>query len=135
MDWQVAGPRQTRDMPPLTILVLLGLAAGTLSGLFGIGAGVVITPALLWLTQVSQTQAQGMAYAVMVPMAILGTWRYHSQPGMSLDWGLALPLAAACLVGVWLGSHLAFAAEETVLRRAFGAYLLIAGGNLLLGSR
>jgi len=122
-------------MPALPILVLLGLAAGTLSGLFGIGAGVVITPALLWLTQATQTQAQGTAYAVMVPMAILGAWRYQSQPGMSLDWSLVLPLAAACLAGVWAGSHLAFLAEEGVLRRAFGAYLVLAGAHLLLAGR
>ena len=122
-------------MNSLAYLLPLGLLAGTLSGLFGIGAGVVITPALLWLTTCSQTQAQGTAYAVMVPMAILGAWRYQGQPGMSLDWSLLLPLGAACLAGVWLGSHLAFAAEETLLRRAFGAYLVLAGGHLLLGSR
>lgn len=122
-------------MPPLALLIPLGLAAGTLSGLFGIGAGVVITPALLWLTGVSQTQAQGTAYAVMVPMAILGAWRYQSQPGICLDWGLVLPLAAACLAGVWAGSHLAFLAEETTLRRAFGAYLVLAGAHLLLAGR
>lgn len=122
-------------MPPIVILILLGVAAGTLSGLFGIGAGVVITPALLWLTSMSQTQAQGTALAVMVPMALLGAWRYHSQPGMAIDWTAVAPLALACLGGVWLGSHLAFLAEETVLRRAFGAYLLLAGGHLLLSGR
>jgi uncharacterized membrane protein YfcA len=122
-------------MPPLLILALLGVVAGTLSGLFGIGAGVVVTPALLWLTSMSQTQAQGTALAVMVPMSLLGAWRYHSQPGTSVDWAAVAPLAAACLAGVWLGSHLAFLAEETTLRRAFGAYLVLAGGHLLLGSR
>ncbi len=122
-------------MPPILILVLLGVAAGTLSGLFGIGAGVVITPALLWLTSMSQTQAQGTALAVMVPTALLGAWRYHSQPGMAIEWTAVAPLALACLAGVWLGSPLAFLAEETVLRRAFGVYLLLAGGHLLLGSR
>lgn len=119
-----------------TLLLLgLGLVAGTLSGLFGIGAGVVITPALLWLCQSSQIGAQGMAYTVMVPMSILGAWRYHSQPGAEIDWRVAGLIASTCLAGVWLGSHLAFAAEEQLLRRAFGAYLLVVGGHLLLGSR
>jgi hypothetical protein len=122
-------------MPSLLILIVLGVAAGTLSGLFGIGAGVIVTPALLWLTPMSQTQAQGTALAVMVPMALLGAWRYHSQPGMSLDWAAVAPLALACLAGVWLGSHLAFLAEVTVLRKAFGAYLVLAGGHLLLTGR
>ncbi len=121
-------------MTPI-VLLLLGVVAGTLSGLFGIGAGVVITPALLWLTSMSQTQAQGTALAVMVPMALLGAWRYHSQPGMAIDWTAVAPLALACLAGVWLGSHLAFLAEETLLRRAFGAYLVLAGGQLLLSGR
>jgi uncharacterized protein len=122
-------------MTSLPLLLALGLAAGTLSGLFGIGAGVVITPALLWLTACSQTQAQGTAYAVMVPMAILGAWRYHAQPGITLDLALLLPLGAACLAGVWLGSHLAFVAEEALLRKAFGGYLVLAGAHLLLSPR
>lgn len=122
-------------MTQTLLLLALGLVAGTLSGLFGIGAGVVITPAMLWLCNVSQVGAQGMAYTVMVPMSVLGAWRYHSQPGASIDWRMAGLIASTCLAGVWLGSHLAFAAEEQVLRRAFGAYLLAVGGYLVLGTR
>ena len=119
-----------------TLLLLgLGLVAGTISGLFGIGAGVVITPALLWLCQLNQTSAQGVAYTVMVPMALLGAWRYHSQPSVEIDWRIAGLIASTCLAGVWLGSHLAFAAEEQTLRRAFGVYLLATGGYLLVGTR
>lgn len=119
-----------------TLLLLgLGLAAGTLSGLFGIGAGVVITPALLWLCHASQISAQGMAYTVMVPMSLLGAWRYHSHAGVAIDWRATGLIATTCLAGVWLGSHLAFAAEEQLLRRAFGAYLVLVGGQLLLGGR
>ncbi len=117
------------------LLLGLGLIAGTISGLFGIGAGVVITPALLWLCQLNQTSAQGVAYTVMVPMALLGAWRYHSQPGVEIDWRVAGLIASTCLAGVWLGSQLAFVAEEQVLRRAFGVYLVATGGYLLLGSR
>jgi len=119
-----------------TLLLLgLGLVAGTVSGLFGIGAGVVITPALLWLCNLSQTAAQGVAYTVMVPMALLGAWRYHQQPGIEIDWRIVGMVASTCLAGVWLGTHLAFAAEEQLLRRAFGAYLLTVGGYLLIGNR
>lgn len=119
-----------------TLLLLgLGLAAGTISGLFGIGAGVVVTPALLWLCNLSQTNAQGVAYTVMVPMSVLGAWRYHSQPGADIDWRIAGLIASTCLAGVWLGTHLAFAAEEQTLRRAFGVYLLAVGGHMVLGSR
>lgn len=122
-------------MPSLLILILLGVAAGTLSGLFGIGAGVVLTPALLWLTSMSQVQAQATALVVMIPMALMGAWRYHSQPEVTLAWQWVLPLALACLAGVWLGSHLAFLAEESLLRKAFGLYLLMAGGHLLFFNR
>lgn len=122
-------------MTQTLLLLTLGLVAGTVSGLFGIGAGVVVTPALVWLCNLGQTSAQGVAYTVMVPMALLGAWRYHNQPGVEIDWRITGLVASTCLAGVWLGSHLAFAAEEQALRRAFGAYLLIVGGHLLLGSR
>jgi len=122
-------------MTQTSLLLGLGLVAGTVSGLFGIGAGVVVTPALIWLCNLSQTSAQGVAYTVMVPMSLLGAWRYHSQPGVAIDWRIAGLIASTCLAGVWLGSHLAFAAEEQVLRRAFGLYLLAVGGHLLLGAR
>lgn len=119
-----------------TLLLLgLGLIAGTISGLFGIGAGVVITPALLWICNLGQTSAQGVAYTVMVPMALLGAWRYHQQPGIVIDWWIVGLVASTCLAGVWLGTHLAFVAEEQLLRRAFGAYLLAVGGHLLLSGR
>jgi len=122
-------------MTQVLLLLGLGLVAGTISGLFGIGAGVVITPALLWLCQLGQTSAQGVAYTVMVPMALLGAWRYHRQPGVEIDWRITGLIASTCLIGVWLGSHLAFSAEEQLLRRAFGLYLLGTGLYLLLGNR
>lgn len=117
------------------LLLVLGLVAGTISGLFGIGAGVVVTPALLWLCNLSQTSAQGVAYTVMVPMALLGAWRYHHQPGVTIDWRIAGLVASTCLAGVWLGTHLAFVAEEQLLRRGFGVYLLAVGAHLVWGAR
>jgi len=122
-------------MTQILLLLGLGLIAGTISGVFGIGAGVVVTPALLWICGMTQATAQGVAYTVMVPMAILGAWRYHNQPTLAMDWKVIGLIASTCLIGVWLGTHLAFIAEEHILRRAFGAYLLAMGAYLLLGSR
>ena len=85
-----------------SLIGILGLAAGTVSSLLGIGAGIIVVPMLSFLWDKTcdnpQKLAQGTALALMVPMALAGCMRYHfgGEPG---DWKLSVPIAAYAIVG------------------------------------
>ncbi|MFP3904567.1 MAG: TSUP family transporter [Armatimonadota bacterium] len=84
------------------IIALLGLVAGTVSSLLGIGAGVIIVPALsLWWDKIidsPQKVAQGTALALMVPMALSGALRYHFGADPE-NWRMAVPIALYSIIG------------------------------------
>jgi hypothetical protein len=82
-----------------SLLFLLGIIAGSLSGLIGIGGGVIIVPALIFLFGLSQHQAQGTTLALLVPpIGILGAWVYYKQGYVDLR------IAAVICIGFFLGS-------------------------------
>jgi hypothetical protein len=104
--------------------VLLGLFAGLLSGLIGIGGGVVIVPALIFLFGFSLHQAQGTTLALMVPpIGILAAWTYYRQG--YVDMGITAYICMGFLVGGYFGAKLATSLPETVLERIFGVALLL----------
>ncbi|QMU98616.1 TSUP family transporter [Microbacterium esteraromaticum] len=109
--------------PPLFPLILVGIAGGLLSGLFGIGGGTVIVPALaLWLSM-PQKLSTGTSMAAILPTAIVGAATYASQG--HVDWVAALCLAAGVVVGAQIGSHLLNRLPVVAVRWAFMAFLAI----------
>jgi uncharacterized membrane protein YfcA len=108
--------------------LLVGLAAGTAGSLFGIGGGVIMVPALLWLG-LPMVSAVAASLLVMVPTAALST-ALHSLAGRT-HWELALPLAAGILVGGQLGPALAVRLPQRTLRRLFALVLLYAAANMI----
>jgi uncharacterized membrane protein YfcA len=97
----------------VVIIVLVGLMAGMFSGLFGIGGGVVIVPALVFFLSLSQKTAQGTTLAMlMFPVVILGVYSYWKQGHVS--WSTAAWLAGGFVVGGWLGSQFALALPPAV---------------------
>lgn len=106
-------------------LVLLGIAAGILSGMLGVGSGIVLVPALLLLLFIPQKSAQGTALAVMIPMALLGFYRYYQNPGIKIDFMMVILITAGSLLGTLIGTEFAFRAPAHVLRKIFAVYLLI----------
>ncbi|GHD52702.1 sulfite exporter TauE/SafE family protein [Mycetocola manganoxydans] len=104
-------------------LVLIGLAAGFLSGLFGVGGGILIVPALMLLVSADQRMAAGTSLAAIVPMSIVGVISY--AVGGSVDWIAAALLAAGAIVGAQLGSHLLDRLPRRALRWAFIAFLVV----------
>ena len=85
--WSCAGPTQIRHRSgkldklfAMILLLLLGIIAGAISGLIGIGGGVIIVPALVYLFGLSQHQAQGTTLALLVPpIGLLAAWTYYRQ--------------------------------------------------------
>jgi len=106
------------------LYVLLGLFAGAVSGLVGIGGGVVIVPALVYLFGLSQHKAQGTTLALLVPpIGFLAAWTYYKKGYVDLR--IAGLVCLGFFVGGLLGAQLATRLSEPILRRVFGVVLLL----------
>jgi uncharacterized membrane protein YfcA len=104
-------------------LVLLGLVAGVLSGLIGIGGGTIIVPALVFLFGMSQHLAQGTTLALLVPpIGILAAWTYYGQGYVDLK--VAALICAGFFIGGLIGARFATSLSNVVLERIFGVALL-----------
>lgn len=101
---------------------LLGFAIGGVSGLIGIGGGVLITPALIYLFGFSQYEAQGTALALLVPpIGLLGAWTYYQRGYVDIK--VALLICAGFVLGGFFGSRFAVQLPELLLKRIFGVSL------------
>ncbi len=102
---------------------LLGLAAGTMSGLLGIGGAVVIIPALVFIFGFTQKMAQGTTLLLMIPpiglMAALGYYRAGD-----VDMKAGILIAVFFFFGGWLGGKLGLSLDEAILRKAFSVLLI-----------
>jgi uncharacterized membrane protein YfcA len=113
-------------------LLLIGLAGGTFGGMLGLGSGVVVVPALVLGLGFSQKVAQGTCLAMMVPMALMGAFRYYVNPELSISMGVIVVLAIGAVVGANLGSSLAAWMPTLMLKKVFGVTLLLVGAQMLL---
>jgi uncharacterized protein len=116
--------------PPRLRLVIVGLLAGLTAGLFGVGGGLVIVPALVAFCRRDQRQAVATSLLAIAPLAIAGVAGYalHGQ----IDVLLAAPLAVGAVVGAWLGAVLLRRLSLRVLRLVFAAATLAAAVRLLV---
>lgn len=105
-----------------TLLVVIGLAAGVLAGMFGIGGGVVIVPALVYAARMSLTTAIGTSLgALLLPVGALGAWSYYRNG--HLNWRASLWVALGLFLGAWLGARIAQSITDVSLRRTFAVLL------------
>lgn len=105
------------------LYLMLGLTAGTLSGLFGIGGGIILIPALVFLAGLSQHTAQGTTLAIMLlPIGLLAVIRYYHSGHVNLY--ITLFICIGFFIGGLLGANMAEALPNLVLRKAFGVFLL-----------
>lgn len=104
--------------------LLLGLIAGTLSGLIGIGGGTIIVPALIFLFGMSQHHAQGTTLALLVPpIGFLAAWTYYKQG--DADLGVAALICVGFFFGGLVGAKIATKLSNVVLERVFGVALFL----------
>ena len=105
--------------------ILIGIGAGILSGMFGIGGGVVIVPTLIMLFGFKPHEATGTSLAALIlPVGIFGTLNYYRRGDANVT--AALLIALGLFLGVFLGSKIALALTGRTLQRAFAAFLVIA---------
>lgn len=108
-------------------VAVVGIGAGMLSGLFGIGGGTLIIPALVFILGFTQHKAQGISLAalLLLPVGILGVIRYWKVG--DVDWIAGLILAGGLLVGAYFGAGWAEKLNEVWLKRAFGIFFILLG--------
>ncbi len=112
--------------------VLVGLVAGTLGGMFGIGGGIVIIPALVYLFGFTQHEAQGTSMAFLVlPVGLLGAWKYFQNNNINFFavGFIAFGFFVASLYGATLASKI----PDIDLKRYFGIFLLLVSIKMIIG--
>lgn len=115
-----------RSMEPTTALLLMaaiGLCAGMGSGVFGIGGGVVIVPALVFIAGFTQHRATGTSIAVLLPPIGLAAVFEYARHGQ-VDWRAALIISVMMFVGAYLGAVVANKTGDAQLKLLFGLFLL-----------
>ena len=117
-----------------TILILLaiGLVAGFLSGLIGIGGGIVIVPVLVYVLHQDQKTAQGTTlFMFMLPIGILGVLNYHRAG--HVDFKTAAIIAVTFVLGSYFGSKTAVSIDTKLVRQIFAASIILIGIRMLWG--
>jgi len=123
----------TQLLNPWWTFVVLGICAGILSGALGLGAGIILVPTLVLLCGFGQKSAQGMALAVMVPMALVGALRYWKNPEIEMNTLVIGLIVCGALAGTLVGTELAGRLPSHVLRRAFAIFLVIIAVRMFIG--
>ena len=119
-------------MTNLVLFIGLGLVAGLLSGLLGIGGGMIIVPALVFIFGYSQHLAQGTTLALMVPpIGILAAWTYYKQGNVQLT--AAAFICLGFVLGGLFGARFASVIPGIVLRRCFGVLFLVMAVRMIFG--
>lgn len=114
-------------------MLALGLLAGVLGGLFGIGGGLVIVPVLVLCAGLDQKHATGTSlFALVWPVGLLGVWEYYRRGEVRLDWGGTIAVGLA--IGVLIGAKLTAPLSPRTMKRAYGIFLLVVGVYFLARS-
>ena len=112
------------EIPDPVKLVILGAVAGVLSGLFGIGGGLVIVPALVLLFGLDIKTATGTSlFVILLPTGLLGVLEYHRNGNMKIAAGLWVALGVFC--GAYFGARLAGAVSAVTMKRCYAVFLLL----------
>ncbi len=107
----------------------IGLFAGVLSGMFGIGGGIVIVPLLMLVAKLRPEAATGTSLAaLLLPVGALGAWQYYKAGVVHLHMSMWIALGLA--LGAWAGASFALKMPEQVLQRAFALFLAVVAVRL-----
>ena len=114
-------------------LIIIGLLAGVLSGLVGVGGGIIMVPLFVIFLGLTQHNAQGLSLAVMLPpVTFLAVYNYHTAgSGGNIDWRIALTVSVLFIIGGFLGSKLALQIDQRILKKVFGFFMLIVAVKLI----
>ena len=118
------------NLHTIVILVLIGIAAGMLSGLIGVGGGIIIVPSLIYFLSFSQKSAQGTSLGLLLlPAGILAVIQYYKQGYVDIK--MVGILAIGFLAGGYFGSKIALSLPQETVKKIFAIVLLLIGVKML----
>ncbi len=119
------------DTQTVIILILVGIASGIMGGLVGVGGGIVIVPALVYILGFSQLDAQGTSLAmIMFPVGILGVMQYYKQG--HVDFHIVLILALGFVIGSFIGSKISiFIMSQETVKKIFAVLMILLAIKML----
>lgn len=114
-------------------LIIIGLSAGILSGLVGVGGGIIMVPLFVLFLGLTQHNAQGLSLAVMLPpVTFLAVYNYHTAgTGGNIDWRIAIMVSILFIIGGFIGSKIALQIDQRMLRKIFGVFMLFVAVRLI----
>ena len=112
----------------IALIALIGIIGGIVSGLFGVGGGLIFVPLLILAKNFDTHTALGTSLAVVVPTAMVGCFRY-AQAG-KVEWQTAFLIIVFALAGAWIGSGLSLKLDVNLLRKLFAGFLVILAAKL-----
>lgn len=114
----------------IALLLIIGLLGGLVAGTLGVGGGIIVVPALVFILGFSQHQAQGTSIMVLLaPTGIAAAYEYHKKG--FIDMKVAGILIITFVIGSYLGSLLSFELPERDLKRLFGVLMIIAALKMI----
>jgi len=123
------------DSSAIITLLIIGIAAGVLSGLVGIGGGIILVPALIYFLKYNQHQAQGTSLGVLVlPVVFMGFYQYYTfcrKAGTPIDFAVIGLLAAGFVIGGLFGGKIAARLDTELMKKIFALILLYTAFKLL----
>ena len=119
-------------MSHYVLAAVLGVLAGVLSGLFGVGGGILFVPILTWLG-LTQLHAEASSLLAIIPTVLVGVWR--QQRYGNVRWRAALILGIAAIAATVGGAQLALALPESTLRRLFAVLMIGVAGQIAWRAR
>lgn len=116
----------------ISILLFIGICAGFLSGMVGIGGGIVIVPMLVYFLGFDQHTAQGTTlFMFLFPIGILGVMNYYNKG--NVDMKIAAVICITFILGSYFGSKLALSIDKTAITKVFGVIFLIISLKMIFG--
>ena len=122
--------KKEMDIQTILIIILVGIAAGMLGGLVGVGGGIIIVPALVYFIGFSQKAAQGTSLGlILLPVGILGVLQYYKQG--HVDFRVVGILAVGFLIGSYFGSKVALSLPQETVKKIFAILMVVIAVKML----
>ena len=115
------------------VVFLMGLGAGILSGMLGVGGGVVLVPMMVFILGITQHTAQGISMLVIIPTAIVSVWHFHKERLINYQ---AVPyIAVGAVAGALISANFVQDVPASELKRIFGVFAIYSGLKMFLSTR